>query len=106
MGPMSTPQTPQQIRHEYTDDFKQHYANSVQIKISLWDAELVFGLLQTPMVPGEEVTILNWGSVHISPQQAKALAQLLDSHVRMYEQNFGPISLKAWTPPDTLGRKQ
>jgi hypothetical protein len=96
---------PPVISHENSESFSQKYANSVQIKLCLWDMELIFGTLQPPKVPESTATILNWGSVILSPPQAKALAQLLAQHVEMYEQNFGPISLKAWVPPTVGGRK-
>jgi len=73
-------------------DYRDSYANSVQVRLSVWDFFLVFGTLeqQTP----EEVKIDNFQGVYLSPQQAKALLNVLTHNVSQYEQNFGPISLE------------
>jgi flagellar protein FlaG len=75
-----------------SDDYRDSYANSVQIRLSVWDFFLVFGTLeqQTP----EEVKIDNFQGIYLSPQQAKALLNVLSHNVTQYEQNFGPISLE------------
>jgi len=74
-----------------TADYRESYANSVQIRLSIWDFFMVFGTMeqQTP----DQVQIENFQGVFLSPQQAKALHNLLSHNISQYESNFGPISL-------------
>jgi flagellar protein FlaG len=80
-----------------TADYRDSYANSVQIRLSVWDFYLIFGTLtqQTP----DEVTVDNFQGIYLSPQQAKALLNLLGHNVTQYEQTFGPISLEGMGLP-------
>jgi hypothetical protein len=84
------------ITLEKTPGYRDTYANSVQVRLSVWDFFLVFGTLeqQTP----EEVRIENFQGVYLSPQQAKALLNVLGHNVQQYEQTFGPISLEGTQP--------
>jgi flagellar protein FlaG len=75
-------------------DYRDSYANSVQIRLSVWDFFLVFGTLDSAQQGPEEVHIDNFQGVYLSPQQAKALLNVLAHNVTQYEQNFGPISLE------------
>jgi hypothetical protein len=72
-------------------DYRDHYANSVQIRPSAWDFFLQFGLIEQT-VP-EEVEIRMFQGVYLSPQQAKAVTNLLQTHVANYEKAFGEIQL-------------
>jgi flagellar protein FlaG len=64
----------------------------VQIRVSLWDFFLMFGVVNqtTP----DEVNINNFEGVYLSPQQAKALMNILQQNVAQYEQTFGEIRLE------------
>src|SRR5689334_11479006 len=64
-------------------DYRDGYANSVQVRVSVWDFLLVFGRLQPLATQGVEVQ--NFQGVYISPQQAKALLTILEQNVRQYE---------------------
>ena len=77
-------------------DYREHYANSVQVRVSLWDFFLTFGLVDqtTP----ENVTISNFQGVYLSPQQAKALANVLHQNLSQYEAAFGEIKLEPQAP--------
>ncbi len=79
-----------------SSDYRDSYANSVQVRLSVWDFFLIFGTLsqQTP----EEVTIDNFQGVYLSPQQAKALLNVLQNNVALYEQTYGPITLGTVDP--------
>ncbi len=72
-------------------DYRDAYANSVQIRVSVWDFFLVFGTLQqqTP----QEVEVRNFQGIYLSPQQAKALLTILEQNVNNYEKTFGEIKL-------------
>ena len=87
---MSNPPQPQ-IRLVNAPEYREGYANSVQVRVNVWDFFLVFGVLQqqTP----EEVEVRNFQGVYLSPQQAKALHRILEQNVTQYEQAFGEIKL-------------
>jgi flagellar protein FlaG len=75
-----------------TTDYRENYANSVQVRVNLWDFFLSFGLLDqnTP----ENVQIHNFQGIFLSPQQAKALANVLNQNLSQYESAFGEIRLE------------
>ncbi len=89
MHPQSNPPA---LTLENSADYRENYANSVQLRASLWDFFLLFGTLrqQTP----EAVTIQNFQGIYLSPQQAKALLNVLSTNVQQYEATFGEIRLE------------
>ena len=87
---MSNP--PQQtIRLVNASDYREGYANSVQVRVSVWDFLLVFGRVQQQ--PTGEVEVQNFQGIYLSPQQAKALLTILEQNVVQYEKTFGEIKL-------------
>lgn len=86
-----TPQQPQ-MSLEQTDDYRETYANSVQVRVSVWDFQLVFGLASSDSP--EKVTIRNHQAIYLSPQQAKALWNVLGQNLAQYEQAFGTLALE------------
>ena len=76
-----------------TADYREGYANSVQMRVSLWDFFLLFG--QANQTAPDAVTIQNFQGVFLSPQQAKALSNLLLQNLSQYEATFGEIRLEA-----------
>jgi len=87
---MSNPTQPN-IRLVNAADYRDGYANSVQVRVSVWDFLLVFGRLQ-PLTT-QEVEVQNFQGIYLSPQQAKALLTILEQNVRQYEGTFGEIKL-------------
>ena len=87
---MSIPQQPN-IRITNADNYRDDYANSIQIRVSVWDFLLVFGRLQ-PVNP-QDVEVQNFQGIYLSPQQAKALLNVLQQNVHQYESAFGEIKL-------------
>jgi hypothetical protein len=75
-----------------TEDYRDSYANSVQVRLSVWDFHLVFGTLDQQT--RDSVSINNFQGVYLSPQQAKALLNVLTHNLTQYEQTFGQISLE------------
>ncbi len=75
-----------------SDEYRERYANSVQVRVSLWDFFLSFGLLD--QTAPDNVQIQNFQGVFLSPQQAKALANVLQQNVQQYESAFGEIRLE------------
>ena len=88
---MSSPSQQPQLHIVRTGDYREGYANSVQIRVSVWDFLLMFGTMMqsTP----EVVQIANFQGVYLSPQQAKALVNVLGQNVAHYESTFGEIKL-------------
>jgi flagellar protein FlaG len=84
-----------QINLAQTPDYRESYANSVQVRVSVWDFQLVFGLA-TSESP-DQVTIRNHQAIYLSPQQAKALLNVLGQNIAQYEQAFGTLSLEPQT---------
>ena len=74
-----------------TKDYRDSYANSVQVRVNVWDFFLVFGTMQQRSEA--EVEIHNFQGIYLSPQQAKALMAILQQNVSNYENTFGEIKL-------------
>jgi flagellar protein FlaG len=72
-------------------DYREAYANSVQMRVNVWDFFMVFGTLQQQTET--QVEIRNFQGIYLSPQQAKALLGLLQQNVAGYESAFGEIKL-------------
>ncbi len=75
-----------------TPDYRDGYANSVQVRASVWDFMLVFGAARQDSA--NEVVLRNFQGIYLSPQQAKALWNLLGQNLAQYEQAFGAITLE------------
>ena len=88
---MSVPSQQPEIRITQTSDYREGYANSVQVRLSVWDFLLMFGTM-TQAAP-DAVHIANFQGVYLSPQQAKALLNVLGQNVAHYESTFGEIKL-------------
>ena len=73
-------------------DYRESYANSVQIRVNLWDFFLLFGRVN--QTSPDNVAIHNFQGVYVSPQQAKALLNVLQQNVSQYESAFGEIKLE------------
>jgi hypothetical protein len=87
---MATPTQPN-IKLVNAPDYRENYANSVQVRASVWDFFLVFGTLQQQSENAVEVR--NFQGIYLSPQQAKALLSILQQDVTNYENAFGEIKL-------------
>jgi len=86
-------QTPQpKIQMQNAPEYRENYANSVQIRVNLWDFLLLFGLVN--QTAPDNVQIQNFQGVYLSPQQAKALLNVLQQNVTQYETAFGEIKLE------------
>ena len=76
-------------------DYREGYANSVQVRASVWDFFLSFGTAHQETA--DQVTIKGFQGIYLSPQQAKALFNVLGQNLAQYEQAFGAISLEPVT---------
>ncbi|HEX8814915.1 MAG TPA: DUF3467 domain-containing protein [Terriglobales bacterium] len=72
-------------------NYRENYANSVQVRVNVWDFFLVFGTLQQQTET--QVEVKNFQGIYLSPQQAKALMAILQQNVSGYESTFGEIKL-------------
>lgn len=89
---MANPTQPN-IRLINTQDYREGYANSVQVRASVWDFLLIFGRLQPQTAA--EVEVHNFQGIYLSPQQAKALVTILEQNLVQYEKTFGEIKIGA-----------
>ena len=85
-----TPSQPR-IVLEKAPDYREGYANSVQVRVNLWDFFLMFGKINQSAT--DHVQIQNFQGVYVSPQQAKALLNILQQNIGQYESAFGEIHL-------------
>ncbi|HJT69553.1 MAG TPA: DUF3467 domain-containing protein [Terriglobales bacterium] len=88
---MITPTQQPNFNLVHTPDYRETYANSVQVRVSVWDFFLVFGTMQQPAE--NQVEVRNFQGIYLSPQQAKALASILQQNITNYEGTFGEIKL-------------
>ena len=88
---MSAPAQQPNIKLVNSSDYRENYANSVQVRVNVWDFFLVFGTLQQQTM--SEVEVKNFQGIYLSPQQAKALLMILQQNVSQYESAFGEIKL-------------
>ena len=82
-------------------EFRESYANSVQVRVSVWDFQLTFGLAGSESP--DEVTIRNHSAIYLSPQQAKALWNVLGQNLAQYEQAFGTLAIEPQSHPFPQG---
>ena len=87
---MTIPAQPN-VKNSQSSSYRENYANSVQIRVNVWDFFLVFGTLQQQSE--SEVEVTNFQGVYLSPQQAKALLTILEQNMVNYEKTFGEIKL-------------
>ena len=92
---MNQPPAPK-IQLMTTPEYREDYSNSVQIRVNLWDFLLLFGRVN--QTAPDAVTIHNFQGIFVSPQQAKALLNVLQQNVNQYETAFGEIKLEPSTP--------
>jgi uncharacterized protein DUF3467 len=92
---MTPPQAPPKFQLVNTPDYRESYANSVQIRVNLWDFFLMFGTVN--QAAPDSVMIHNFQGVYLSPQQAKALLNVLNQNLSQYEATFGEIKLEPHT---------
>ena len=87
---------PPKIDVANTGEYRENYANSVQVRVNLWDFFLLFGTL-SQSAP-DAVSIQNFQGIYLSPQQAKALLNVMQQNVTQYEATFGEIRLEPQSP--------
>jgi hypothetical protein len=96
---MSNPPSQPSIQLTNTPDYRESYANSVQVRVNVWDFFLIFGTLQQQ--DEIRVDVRNFQGIYLSPQQAKALYTILQQNLVNYENTFGEIKLDPRMGPGT-----
>jgi Protein of unknown function (DUF3467) len=89
---MPDPTTPPKIELVTVAEYRESYANSVQVRVNLWDFFLLFGTLN--QTAPDAVSIRNFQGIYLSPQQSKALLNVLQQNITQYEAAFGEIRLE------------
>ena len=97
---MTPQQPPTKIQLVQTNDYREGYANSVQVRVNLWDFFLMFGTVN--QTAPENVVIHNFQGIYLSPQQAKALLNILTQNISQYEATFGEIKLEPHGPSGAI----
>ena len=97
MSQTKPPADPPTVTTLHTSDYRDSYANSVQVRMSVWDFFLVFGTMSQET--RDELTVENFQGIYLSPQQAKALWNILGNNLAQYEQTFGAITLEQLPQP-------
>ncbi len=87
---MNNPSLPN-VKLTNDTSYRENYANSVQMRVNIWDFFLVFGTIQQQNETNVEIR--NFEGIYLIPQQAKALLGLLQQNVSGYESAFGEIKL-------------
>lgn len=98
---MSQTPAPPQLNLAQDPDYRESYANSVQVRVSVWDFQLIFGVASSESP--KQVTIRNHDAIFLSPQQAKALWNVLGQNLAQYEQAFGTLNLEPQGQPFPSG---
>ena len=80
--------------------YRESYANSVQMRVNLWDFFLMFGTIN--QTAPDAVTIENFQGIYLSPPQAKALSNVLQQNLKQYEAAFGEIRLESHAQGNTI----
>src|SRR5437899_5349944 len=80
-----------------TTDYRETYANSVQVRVNVWDFFLVFGTMQQQTE--NQVEVRNFQGIYLSPQQAKTLAAILNQNATNYESTIDKLKLDPRAAP-------
>ncbi len=98
MSQTSKPSEAPAVVARQSEDYRENYANSVQVRMSVWDFFLVFGTMHQESP--DKVEIDNFQGIYLSPQQAKALVNVLGHNLAQYEKTFGTLALEPnFAPP-------
>ena len=100
MALMTSPQPQPKINLTQSSSYRESYANSVQMRVNLWDFFLTFGTVN--QTSPDLVSIEAFQGIYMSPQQAKALFNVLQQNLSQYEATFGEIRIEPKTPGGTI----
>ena len=84
-----TPLSARKVERITPDELPTVYANNVGLRTALFDFTMDFGLIVE--ADEERLVIKDVVTLIMSPQHAKAFAEVLTQHVEGYEEKFGPL---------------
>jgi hypothetical protein len=87
-----TKQEQQQLESFKSDAFMSIYSNSANLEVTPWDFKFVFGALIS-QGPNKSPKIESRVEVVMSPQHAKAMLNVLSTHLQQYEKQVGEVKL-------------
>ncbi len=96
--PQQPPAPEPKLTVTHSEIYREGYSNSVQVRMSVWDFQLVFGTIRQSAP--DQVALDNFQGIYLSPQQAKALWNVLGQNLAQYEQAFGTLNLEPLTAPE------
>jgi hypothetical protein len=73
--------------------FVDVYANDTLLQVTAWDARFMFGVITEPGLDQTKVGIVRVADVRMSLQHAKRVAQLLNEHIKRYEDQHGQLKI-------------
>jgi hypothetical protein len=85
-----------QLEMKNSEEYREGYANSVQVRVTVWDFHLTFGTAKQDNPAAVEVS--NFQGIYLSPQQAKAMWNVLGQNLAQYERTFGTLTLEPAPP--------
>ena len=87
------PDSPHRVQNiTRSEDYKELYANTCQIRVSNFDFFFEFGKIGN--VTDTTVETVSQVGIYLSPQQAKALFRVYSDNLTRYENDFGPIVIE------------
>ena len=96
MSQPKQPADPPSVTVKHTEQYRDSYANSVQVRMSVWDFQLIFGTMH--QTSADQVQVDNFQGIYLSPQQAKAMWNVLGQNLAQYERTFGTLALEPASP--------
>lgn len=87
------------IERIYPESYATVYANSVDLKVSVYDFVLDFGMVTE--ATDEKLTVQQSIRVVMSPQHVKVFAPLLLEKLRQYEARWGELRIAQQESVDT-----
>jgi len=86
-------------------NYRDSYVNSVQVRATMHDFQLVLGRIG-PDPKTNTAVLMNFETLYFSPSQAKALLYVLRNNVEAYESQFGSIVMPMQPQPAPEGKPQ
>ena len=83
--------TSKKIKTIYAENKFNAYSNHTGVMTTPYDFKLIFGSIE--VATDSELTILEHGSVTISPQHAKAFCKNMFESIEKYESSYGEIKV-------------
>jgi len=83
--------TSQKLKTIHAENKFSAYSNHTGIMSTNYDFKMIFGSIES--VTDSEITVLELGSVTLSPQHAKAFCKNFSQSIEKYEAAFGEIKL-------------